>query len=259
VYDEIAQAMSGLMDITGPRGGMPTLVGTSIVDHITGIYSALGAMAALEERWRTGRGQVVDIALVYSAMSTLLSHMPWFLLTGETSPRNGNSHPLHAAINTYPTKDGYVHVVCPMDQMWAKLAKVIGREDLATHPDYATMKGRFAHKAEVDELISAWMVQRTSAEAAETLSAAGVACGPVRTIPEVAVDPAVRQTGMLLNVVTPRGETVQVMGNPVKLGGAPAEVRHSPPSLGEHNTYVYGELLGFSKAEIATLRREEVI
>jgi crotonobetainyl-CoA:carnitine CoA-transferase CaiB-like acyl-CoA transferase len=258
-YDEIAQAMSGLMDLTGPPEGLPTLVGTAIVDHLTGIYAAFGTLAALEQRWRTDRGQEVDVALVHSATSVLLTSIPWFLLTGTAMTRNGNRHPLHAAINTYATNDGYIHIVAPMDSMWGKLAEVLGREELRTHPDYATMQARAARKDEIDALIAAWTAQHTSQEAATILAKAGVACGPVRRIQEVATDPELRQQGLVLDVQAPGGGTVPVMGNPVKLASAPVQVRHSPPALGQDNVYVYGEVLGHSPAELQGWREGGVL
>jgi crotonobetainyl-CoA:carnitine CoA-transferase CaiB-like acyl-CoA transferase len=258
-YDEIAQAMSGLMDLTGPPEGLPTLVGTAIVDHLTGIYAAYGTLAALEQRGRTGRGQEVDIALVHSAISVLLTSIPRFLLTGTAVSRNGNRHPLHAAINTYPTKDGHIHIVAPMDPMWGKLAEVLGRGELRSRPDYATMQARAARKDEIDALITAWTTQRTSQEAATILAEAGVACGPVRRIQEVATDPDLRQQGLVLDVQAPGGGTLPVMGNPVKLASAPVHVRHSPPALGQDNAYVYGELLGHSAVDLHKWRESGVV
>jgi crotonobetainyl-CoA:carnitine CoA-transferase CaiB-like acyl-CoA transferase len=258
-YDEIAQAMSGLMDLTGPPEGLPTLVGTAIVDHLTGIYAAYGTLAALEQRWRTGRGQEVDLALVHSATSVLLTSIPRFLLTGTAMTRNGNRHPLHAAINTYATKDGYIHIVAPMDPMWGKLAEVLGRGELRTHPDYATMQARAARKDEIDALIAAWTAQHTSQAAATILAQAGVACGPVRRIQEVATDPELRQQGLVLDVQAPGGGTVPVMGNPVKLASAPVQVWHSPPALGQDNAYVYCEVLGHSPADVQSWRESGVL
>ena len=258
-YDEIAQAMSGLMDLTGPPEGLPTLVGTAIVDHLTGIYAAYGTLAALAQRGQTGRGQEVDIALVHSAISVLLTSIPRFLLTGTAVGRNGNRHPLHAAINTYPTKDGYIHIVAPMDPMWGKLAEVLGRGELRTHPDYATMAARAARKDEIDALLTAWTRERTSQEAATILAEAGVACGPVRRIAEVATDPDLRQAGLVLDVQAPGGGTVPVMGNPVKLASAPVTVQQSPPALGQDNAYVYGELLGHSAADLEDWRAKGIL
>lgn len=258
-YDEIVQAMSGLMDITGPADGPPTLVGTAIVDYLAGIYSAFGTLVALQQRWRTGRGQEVDVALLHSAVSILLTKLSWFLLTGKAIARNGNRHPFNAAINTYPTKDGYVHIACSRDHMWAKLVEALGREELRTHPDYATMQARAERKDEVDALIAAWTQRYTTQEVAATLTKAGVACGPVRRIEEVATDPELREQGLILDVQTPGGVTIQVMGNPVKLPSAPAQVRYSPPALGQDNAYVYCELLRHSPAELQMWRESGIL
>ena len=258
-YDEIVQAMSGLMDITGPADGPPTLVGTAIVDYLAGIYSALGTLAALEQRWRTGRGQEVNVALLHSAVSVLLTKLSWFLLTGKAIARNGNRHPLNAAINTYPTKDGYVHIAASRDHMWANLVEALGRGELKTHPDYATMQARAERKDEVDALIAAWTAQHTTQEVAATLTEAGVPCGPVRRIEEVATDPELREQGLILDVQTPGGVTVQVMGNPIKLDSASVQVRYSPPALGQDNAYVYCELLRHPPAELQMWRESKIV
>jgi crotonobetainyl-CoA:carnitine CoA-transferase CaiB-like acyl-CoA transferase len=258
-YDEIVQAMSGLMDTTGPAGGPPTLVGTSIVDYLAGIYSAFGTLAALEQRWRTGRGQEVDVALLHSAVSVLLTKLSWFLLTGQAIARNGNRHPLNAAINTYPTKNGYVYISCSRDHMWLKLVDAIGKAELGTHPDYATMQARAERKDAVDAVIAAWTAQHTTQEATTILVSAGVACGPVRRIEEVARDQELRDQGLILDVQTPGGVTVPVMGNPVKLRSAPVQVRHSPPALGQDNVYVYCELLRHTPAELQMWRESKIV
>ncbi len=258
-YDEVVQAMSGLMDITGPAEGPPTLVGTSIADYLAGIYSAFGTLAALEQRWRTGRGQEVDVALMHSAISVLLTKLTWFLMTGRAIARNGNRHPLNAAINTYPTKDGYVHISCSRDHMWAKLVEVLGRGELRTHPEYATMQARAERKDEIDALIAAWTARHTTQAAAAILAKAGVACGPVRRIAEVATDPELREQGLILDVQAPGGGTVPVMGNPVKLASAPVQVRHSPPALGQDNEYVYCELLSHAPVELQMWRESEIV
>jgi crotonobetainyl-CoA:carnitine CoA-transferase CaiB-like acyl-CoA transferase len=180
-------------------------------------------------------------------------------MTGRAIARNGNRHPLNAAINTYPTKDGYVHIACSRDHMWAKLVEVLGRGDLISHPEYATMEARAERKDEIDALIAAWTAQRTTREAAATLAKAGVACGPVRRIEEVATDPELREHGLFLDVQAPGGGTVPVMGNPVMLGSAPVEVRRSPPALGQDNEYVYCELLGHTPAELQMWRESKIV
>ena len=258
-YDEIAQAMSGLMDLTGPKDGPPTLVGTAIVDHLTGIYSALGVLAALEQRQRTGQGQEVDISLVHSAVSVLWTHAPWYLVSGAEMTRNGNSHRLQAGINCYPTSDGYVYICAGRDHMWCKLAEVIGRRDLLANPDFATMEKRAERMPEVDALITAWTSQRTSAQAASVLAEAGVACGPVRKISEVASDPEIQEQGTIMRVASPAGGTVPVMGNPLHLAQAPVTVRRDPPTIGQDNARVYCGLLGHSEAEVEAWRKEGVI
>jgi len=136
---------------------------------------------------------------------------------------------------------------------------VLGRGELRTHPDYATMQARAARKDEIDALIAAWTAQHTSQAAATILAQAGVACGPVRRIQEVATDPELRQQGLVLDVQAPGGGTVPVMGNPVKLASAPVQVWHSPPALGQDNAYVYCEVLGHSPADVQSWRESGVL
>jgi crotonobetainyl-CoA:carnitine CoA-transferase CaiB-like acyl-CoA transferase len=259
VYDEIAQAVSGLMELTGPKDGPPTLVGTFMVDHLAGLYATIGTLAALQQRTLTGRGEEVDVTLLGSGMSTLMTHIPWHLLTGETVTRNGSRHRLHAAINAYPTRDGYIYVASARDHMFARLMRVVGREDLLTDPDFSTDAARAKRLDEVDAVITAWTRLHTSDEATRTLAQAGVASGPIRTVAEVAADPEVRSQGLLIDVMRPDGKQVPVMGNPIRLGRSRPEVRHSPPAVGQHNEYVFCRLLGHSPSELAAWKSEGVI
>jgi len=258
-YDEVAQAMSGLMDITGPAGGPPTLVGTFAVDHMTALFATIGVLGALEYRQRTGEGQSVDVALRDVAMSTLTTTISRFLVTGGADTRVGNRHRYHAAINTYPTKDGYVYVNAARDHLWDRLLSVIGREDLRAVETFSTRQARAEHRDEIDAIIGAWASQRTSWEAASSLAQAGVPSAPVRTIPEIATDLEIREQRMVLDVLSPEGHTLPVVGNPIDLGKTPIGVRLSPPRLGEHNEYVYCQLLGHTSSELGSWRENGIV
>jgi len=247
------------MDLTGPADGPPTLIGVYIIDHLTGLYAAIGALAALEQRRHTGKGQSVDVALVDSAVATLSTQIPWKLLTGQSETRNGNRNRRVAAINTYGTKDGYVYINAGRDHQWSRLVEIMGVPELRSAPAFATREARTHQKEQIDAIIGRWTAERTSEEVAAVLATSGVPSGPVRTVGEVAADPSLMASGMVLNVRTPEGAIVPVMGSPVRLASQACSVRKSPPAVGEHNEQVYGSLLGYSSEEIAAWRASGVI
>lgn len=258
-FDEIGQAMGGLMDLTGSPDGPPTLIGTCMVDHLAGLYATIGALTALQQRALTGEGQEVEVTLLGSAVSTLMSHLTWHLRTGEPITRNGNRQRFQAAINAYPTRDGYIYIQSARQPMFAKLAAVIGQPEILADPRFSDEEARAAHPDEVDALIAAWTRRHTTEEANRILVEAGVAAGAVRPIAEVAADPELREQGLVFDVESPAGGSVPVIGNPIRLGKVPMNLRKAPPALGEDNEYVYGTLLGHSPAELARWREEGVI
>ncbi len=256
--DGILQAMSGMMDLTGPPDGPPMLVGTYIADHLAGMWGALGVLAALEYRSRTGEGQEVDIGLLPSTIAVLGITIPWFLLTGETRPRSGNTNPLHAAVGAFPTKDGHVFVDAGGGKSWPNLVEVIGRAELQALA-HTTSEERLERKDEIDALVAEWTALHTSQELTDILAEAGVVVGPVRTIQDVAADPELRGLEMILDVQTPDGSAMPVMGNPIKLAKAPIRVRQSPPQIGQDNEHVYRKLLGHTPDELRAWRENGVI
>jgi crotonobetainyl-CoA:carnitine CoA-transferase CaiB-like acyl-CoA transferase len=236
-YDMVIQGESGLMDVTGfPETG-PTKVGVAITDCLAAQYAVQGILLALISRARTGEGQVVDIALLDSAVSILGLPTGIVAATGRSPGRLGNAHPSLAPYEPYRAADGYVIVAVANPRLWSRFCTAVGLEDLEHDPRFATNSDRLAHRDALNERIDQVFGPRRVDELIDRLTAAGVPCGRVRSIDDVLRDPQLAARNMLVNV--PAGDTsVTVPGNPVKLSGAPALPLEPPPGLGEHTDAV---------------------
>ena len=174
-FDVIAQATSGLMDITGEAGGRPTMAGTYVVDYSTGLYATIGTLGALQARNRTGAGQIVDVALLDSAMSMLMTAIPEQLLLGRTMTRRGNRDRYGAPANTFATRDGgWVHLATTGDPMFRALTQTMGRPGLADDPRFRDNAARMENVEELERCISAWTTTLTAAELLDALQTIGV-------------------------------------------------------------------------------------
>jgi crotonobetainyl-CoA:carnitine CoA-transferase CaiB-like acyl-CoA transferase len=258
-FDDVGQAMSGLMSLTGATDRPPSLVGTFIVDHLTSLNAVIGTLIGLRQRDMTGAAQEVDVALVDSAVAALMFYLPWVRLSGQTIGRNGNTNRFYAASNTYPARDGFVHIAATRDHMWSRLARVLGRPQLAKDPEYRSAAARLHRRVEIDKLIEAWSSQLTKEEIIAALSREGVPCGPVLSLEEVLEHLDLDARGMMLGFPTAEGRECWTVGNPVRLGGNVAGIHRPPPACGQDNQNVLGEFLGISAEEAAELRRSGVI
>ena len=236
-YDMVIQGESGLMDVTGfPETG-PTKVGIAITDCLAAQYAVQGILLALISRARTGEGQVVDIALLDSAVSILGLPTGIVAATGRSPGRLGNAHPSLAPYEPYRAADGYVIVAVANPRLWSRFCSAIGLDDLEHDTRFATNSGRLAHRDALNERIDQVFRTRRVDELIDRLTAAGVPCGRVRSIDDVLRDPQLAARNMLVNV--PAGDrSVTVPGNPVKLSAAPALPLEPPPALGEHTDAV---------------------
>jgi crotonobetainyl-CoA:carnitine CoA-transferase CaiB-like acyl-CoA transferase len=232
-YDMVIQGESGLMDVTGfPETG-PTKVGVAITDCLAAQYAVQGILLALLTRTRTGEGQIVDIALLDSAVSILGLPTGIVAATGKSPGRLGNAHPSLAPYEPYPAADGQIIVAVANPRLWSRFCRAIDVPEWENDPRFATNSDRLAHRDELNAKINEKFSSRTVGDLLECLEAAGVPCGRVRTIDDVLRDPQLRARQMLVDL--PVGPShVTVPGNPVKLSGIPAKPTASPPALGEH-------------------------
>jgi formyl-CoA transferase len=256
-YDPLAQAASGFLSLNGSPDGEPVKAPTFLGDDLSGLHAALAALAALRHRDRTGEGQRVDVAL----LDAMLFQSTGYLTLGAMDvplPRLGTQFRIAAPANVYACRDGRAMVGVLIDAHWKRLARVIGRPELADDPGYATTAARIARRAEVDALLGAWLAERTVAEAEAALLAEGLPIAPVRTYAEAARDPQVADREMLQATAVEGNPRIPVVGPAAKFSRTPTRVRSGAPALGAHNAEILAEL-GIDAAERAELKSSGVI
>jgi CoA:oxalate CoA-transferase len=259
-FDVIAQAMGGMMSVTGFPDNPPTKAGPFVGDNLGGIYTTVAILAALHHKERNGQGQRIDISMQDCVWAvTAPGSASLYFLNGQIPPRCGNAAAVAVPFGTYPTRDGYV-VICvgPVEQ-WEDFVKAIGRQALIGDPRFATMKDRSEHKDEVNEIVTEWTKTITTAEAVTKLIDARVPASPVPTFDEVVNDPQLLSRQMIVEVEQPLSGKLKVLGSVFKLSGTPGEPGSPSPFLGEHNYEVYSEMLGYTEEEINKLADDGII
>jgi CoA:oxalate CoA-transferase len=257
--DVIVQAMAGTMSITGEADGGPLRAGASIGDVTGALYATIGILAALHERERSGRGQLVDVALLDSQVAILENAFARYFATGEVPGRYGTAHPLITPFQAFATADGHVVVAASSQAQWRALCGVLGREDLCADIRFAERAARTEHRAALVAILAEPFLQRTTDEWVALLSAAGVPCGPVNTVDAVAADPHVQARGMLVDLDVPGLGEYRTLNSPLHLSRTPAAPAGPPPRLGEHTDAVLGAQLGLDAAALAARRAEGAI
>ena len=259
-YDVIGQALGGLMHVTGPEEGKPTMSGTVVVDYTTALYSTIGIMMALRSRDQTGIGQLVECTLLGSAISFLMGWIPEYAKLGQEARRRGNRDKYSVPANSFQTRDEkWVHLQTYTDKQFAKLSQAIGRPELATDPRYATYPERFKRVEEVEALVSQWMLKHSAAEALQMLESADIPHAPISSIADVFNDPQVRHCGFITEVEHPNGEKVPVQATPIKLSHTPASGRGPIPAIGQHTDQVLAEWLQLPEEQIRDLKENNVV
>jgi len=237
-YEPMVQAFAGLMTVNGDEGGPPTRIGTSILDYGTGMWAAIGTLAALVRRQQTGRGGVVDASLFETALAWLTGHYTAYRITGELPvPHRSGSRRL-VVFQAFEAKDGPLIVAAANDRLFIKLARALGRPEWAEDPRFTTNAARVANRAALIPEIEAIMKTRTKAEWLERLEQAGVPCAPIQNLAEVLAEPQTGATGML-QPVPELG--LELLGLPLSFDGERPPIRRRAPHLGEHNGEILGE------------------
>lgn len=243
-YDFLAQAMGGIMSVTGEAEGSPMKVGVGITDITTGLYATIGVLAALQHRTVTGEGQHIDVALLDTQVSWLANEGTNYLTSGVVPHRRGNAHPNIAPYKVYPTADGHVVLCVGNDAQFQRWCEVANVSPLADDARFATNPARLANRKALDDAVAQEMATRTSGDWIEALERAGVPVGPVNTIDAVFADPQVLSRGMLVEMphATASAGSVKLIGSPLKLSATPVTYRRSPPLAGEHTDDVLSGL-----------------
>lgn len=252
-FDQVVQAMGGGMSITGTPETGPTRSGIPIGDLGGGIFGAMGVLAALVERDRTGKGQHVDVSMLDAQISMLNYMATMHLMSGHVPEGIGNGHFVHVPYNSYPTSDGHIIVACIGDAFFERFAQFIGIPELL-EPSLKQQPVRYAAKARIDALVSAKLKTQTTAHWQAQFQTANIPCGPVNNFKQALADPQVRARAMVRDVTLRTGETIQMPGNPMKLSGAAERPFTRPPALGEHTRAVLVDLLGYDEDQLASLQ-----
>ena len=240
-FDIIAQAMGGLLGITGSDPEHPVKVGPGIGDIFPGALSALGILAAVRHAEATGEGQLVDVAMYDSVLSMTERIVYQYSMTGTSPQPQGNTHPLLCPYGVVATATGFVTVAAPSDHHWRQLSELIGRPDLAGDPRFATNQARLAHADQVYAVVESWSSTLPTAGVLAVLGGR-IPCGPVNSAADIAVDPHVAAREMIVRVDHPAGGTIDIAGSPIKLTATPADGFVRAPLLGEHTDQVLAEL-----------------
>jgi succinyl-CoA---D-citramalate CoA-transferase len=259
-FGSIGESMGGIRSITGFPDRPPTRIGISIGDSLAATFATVGALTALHQRTRSGRGQVVDIGIYEGVLALMESMIPEFQLAGHVRERTGNILPNVAPSNIYPTSDGgWFAIAGNADNVWRRLATALGQPELADDPRFADHAARGQHQAELDDLIASWSVQHT-ADALQTLmDQHGVPAGRIYTAREMLTDPQFAARQSIISVPDPLIGEIKMQGVFPKLSETPGGVDWTGPALGAHNAVVYGDLLGMDAAEMDALRADGVI
>lgn len=259
-YDIISQAMSGLMSTTGWPGGHPTRSGTAMGDVLGGLSVTIGILAALQNRHHTGLGQLVDVALVDSAVASLEIINMIYLTEKRLPQRIGNRYESVYPYDSFQAKDDLVIIGGGNDKLWRLFSNLIGRPELADHPDYQKTRDRVKNHVAVKEIVEEWTKSRTVAEIVDALLAAGIPAAPIYNIEQVVKDPHIGGAReMFVEIEHPKAGKVTITGPHIKLSDTKASIRTPSPGLGEHNGDVLGSLLGISKEEVEKLTAEGVL
>lgn len=258
-YGSIGEAMGGMRNLAGDPSTPPSRVGLSIGDSLAATYACLGALMALHRRHVTGKGQVVDSAIYEAVLAMMESTIPEYTEAGFIRERTGSILPKVAPSNVYPTSDGEVLIGANQDSVWKRMAKAMGQAELGDDPRYATHEARGEHQQEMDDFISVWTKNYTSADLLKLMDDNGVPAGKIFKAPDMLEDPHFAARDAVVDVQHEVFKNLKMQNTFPKLSETPGEVKWAGPKLGEHNQEVFGQVLGMSADEIASLEAEGII
>ncbi|HXH02035.1 MAG TPA: CoA transferase [Candidatus Competibacteraceae bacterium] len=258
-YDIIAQAMSGLMSVTGHPNSGPTRVGESLGDLCAGLFAAWAICAALYGRERTGCGEHLDVAMFDALFALQVTGLSQLLAEDRVPGLVGNRHPLSTPFDTYRASDGLVVIAVANEPLFARLAALLGRPELPADPRFASDSARTAHEPELRAVIEAWTGVRSVAEVCAACEAAGIPASPVWDLRQAAESVQARARGLVTPVDHPAIGPLGLVGQPVKFTEEPAAAPACAPNLGDSTTAILAERLGYTPARIQALRQAGAI
>ena len=257
-YDPLMQAYAGLMSVNGHPGQEPVRVGTSIVDMGTGMWAALGIVAALRERDRTGRGVEVTTALFETALMWVSYHALAYLGAGEVPQAQGSGTAMIVPYQAFPTADGYVMIAAGSDALFRRLCDALGAEWLAADPRFADNPSRVRHRTTLIDALSLKTRELKTADVLERLRGAGVPAAPIHTVDRVLQEPQTEASGMLIGARHPRLPDYRSVALPIQWNGVRPGVRRVPPLLGEDTTDVL-TWLGYTLDDVRSMQSQKLV
>jgi len=262
-YDFLIQGMGGLMSITGRKDGDPgdgpQKVGVALTDILTGLYSVIAVLAALNHRHRTNLGQHIDMALLDVQITSLANQNLNYLTSGKPPVRMGNAHPNIVPYQDFPTADGNMIIAVGNDGQFAALCGVLGHPEWAKDERFATNTLRLKNRETIVGLIGAATALRATSEWVGACEAVGVPCGPINDLNAVFADPQVLARALQIAMPHPTAGTVPLVGSPIRMSETPVDYRLPPPLLGQHTLNVLEQMLGYDRADIAALADKGII
>lgn len=258
-YASVGEAMGGLRYVMGEPDRRPSRAGISIGDSLAATFATVGALAALEHRRRTGEGQVIDSSIYESVFAMMESLIPEYQFGGHIRERTGPILPKIAPSNIYEASDGSVVIAANQNTVWERLAAAMGRPELGKDPRYDSHTNRGERQGELDDLINDWSKTKTMAELEAICDEFGVPFGRVYRAPEMLADPHFAARDDIITTKHPVLGDFKMQNVFPKMSATPGNVRWVAPEVGEHNAYVFGELLGYDADRIAALKAAGVI
>ncbi|WP_439495522.1 CaiB/BaiF CoA transferase family protein [Bosea sp. (in: a-proteobacteria)] len=255
-FDAIAQALSGMMSITGEETGAPARVGASIGDIASSLFATIGVLSALQQRTRTGRGTFIDVAMLDCQLALMENAVARYLNAGEVPRRLGSRHPLIAPFQAFQTADEPIAVCVDTNEQWERLCGALARLDLLSDARFPDGSARAANHAELEPILAEIFRSRGRAAWLDALDEADVPASAINSVPEALADPQVVSRGMVTEI--PAGSGHRFVGVPIQMPATPLPEEKAPPELGEHTDAILRDL-GFSQPEIEALRAEAVI
>lgn len=262
-YDFIIQGMGGMMSVTGEReglpGGGPQKVGVPFADLMTGMYSTVAILAALNYRELSGAGQHIDMALLDVQIASMATAHMYYLVSGEVLTSYGNAAANIVPYQVFDCPDGKIILAVGNDGQFAKFCEVADCQNLAKDDRFAANANRVRNREVLIPILEKVFMQRSRAEWAEALEEAGVPCGPINNMAQVFEDPQVKHRGMRVEVPHPQAGTVPLVASPIRLSETPIEYLMAPPTLGQHTKEVLQNHLAMDAEELERLATLGVI
>jgi formyl-CoA transferase len=257
-YDLIAQAMSGIMSVTGEPGGDPAKCGVPVADLSAGLFCAVGILAACIAREQTGRGQYIDTSLYEAALALSVWETAELWATGRVPQPLGSAHRMSAPYQALRTRDGHITVGANNLRLWERLCQVLDRQDLLGDPRFTANEDRLRRRDVLVSELESVLKSRDTDTWVTALLAAGVPCGPLRDYEQACQDPHTLARDMVVTMQHPAEGEIRGLGIPVKLSDTPGQIRHAAPLLGEHTDELLAGL-GYSAPEIVALREQGAV